>query len=107
MKVYAGRPLDTYEVSGNQLRIHWNIRESSREEMDGSTTAQWEADEAVCDVAASRAEIIEAIIGAEYSAGREFATINNREDDPESYASYQAFRHQAKALADAWLQEAQ
>lgn len=48
--------------------------------------------------------VVASVIGAEYSAGREFAAINNREDDPESYAAYQAFRQQAKALADNWLQ---
>jgi hypothetical protein len=106
MKVSAGRPIDVYEPSGSELRIHWNIIEKTREESDGTTTTYWEADEALCDVAADRATLIETIIGAEYSMGREFAAINNREDDPEAYAAYQAFRAQAKVLADGWLHRA-
>lgn len=103
MKVFAGRPLDTYEASGAELRIHWNIRELERVESDGTVTTYWEADEALCEAAADRSTLIEAIIGAEYSTGREFAVINSRDEDPEAYASYQAFRQQAKALADGWL----
>ena len=44
-------------------------------------------------------ELIEALIASEYSTGREFACINNKEEKPEEYAAYQAFRNAAKDIA--------
>ena len=44
-------------------------------------------------------EITEAIIASEYSTGREFACINNKEEKPEEYAAYQEFREVAKYVA--------
>lgn len=99
MKTYAGRQFDTYEQSGRELRIHWNIIDKGE--------GQFEASEALVDIAASRSQIIEAIISSEYSTGRELATINNRDDDQEAYAEYQAFRTLAKALADGWINREQ
>lgn len=103
MKTYAGQSFETYQVSGQELRIHWNIEEKTKEDTDGQTTTYWEADEALCNVKDSRAKLIEAIIGSVYDTGSEIAVINNKEDKPEEYAEYQAFRVQAKALADGWL----
>jgi hypothetical protein len=92
-----------YDVSGSELRIHWNIEEKTQEGMGGETQTYWQADEALCAVMDSRATLIEKIIAAVYSTGAEIAAINNQEINPEGYAQYQAFRVQAKALADGWL----
>jgi len=104
MKVYSDTQLDTYQVIGKTLRVHWNAEEITREGMDGPETT-WEANEAICSVNDDRSALIEKIIGSIYSVGAEIATINNAENDPEAYAEYQAFRVQAKALADGWLSE--
>lgn len=106
MKVSAGRQFETYEVSGQELRIHWNIVEKTRQEMDGSTVTFWEADEALCSRFDDRATLIEKIIGSQYSTGRELATINNQLTKPDEYAAYQTFRVQVKQLADGWFNRA-
>lgn len=105
MKTQSTREFQVYEVSEQELRIHWDITENSREESDGSTSTYWEAREVVCNTYDNRSTIIEAIISSEYSTGRELSTINNKEDSPEEYLNYQAFRVKAKALADGWLSQ--
>jgi len=50
-------------------------------------------------VDATRADIIEAIIGTKYSAGAEIALTNDRESKSEEYAEYQEFRALAKEIA--------
>ncbi len=102
MKVSAGRQFETYEVSGQELRIHWNIVEKTQQEMDGSTVTFWEADEALCSRFDDRATLIQKIIGSVYSIADEIATINNQLSKPDEYAAYQAFRTQAKQLASGW-----
>lgn len=37
------------------------------------------------------------------TSGAEVALIHNKDTDPQAYAEYQAFRTQAKALADGWV----
>jgi hypothetical protein len=96
MKTKAGYEFETYEVSGSELRIHWDIQEVE----DG-----WEAQEALCNRYDTRNVLIEKIIGAVYSPSAEIATINNKDNKPEQYAEYQAFRTLAKALADGWLNQ--
>jgi hypothetical protein len=98
MKTYANQPFETYAVSGEDLRIHWN--ETSHEK-DGQTV--YEAEEALCNVKDDRGNLISKIIGAVYSPSAEIAAINNKDEKPEEYAEYQAFRAQAKSLADGWL----
>jgi hypothetical protein len=105
MKTYAGQSFKTYESSGQELRIHWDIEEKTREDMDGQTTTYWEANEALCGVADNRGMLISKIIGSVYSTADEIATINNKDNKPEQYAEYQAFRTLAKALADGWLNQ--
>lgn len=102
MKTYSAEQLPTYQVSGQELRIHWDAKEVPAPSMDEPRT-QWEQNEALCDVADSRGQIISAIIRSVYSVDAEFAAINNAEDDPAEYAAFQAFRTQAKLLADGWL----
>jgi hypothetical protein len=103
MKTEAGYQFQTYEPSGHELRIHWNIVQKTKKEMDGETITYWEANEALCNVKDNRSQLIEKIIGSIYSVSDEIATINNKDAKPEEYAAYQAFRDQAKFLADGWL----
>ena len=103
MKTEARYELQTYEVSGQELRIHWNVEQKTKEIMDGEAVIYWEANEALCDRLDDRATLISKIIGSVYTLTDEIATINNKDSKPEEYAEYQAFRTQAKALADGWL----
>jgi hypothetical protein len=102
MKSFSDTQPDVYQVIGDALHIHWNIEEVSAPSMSGPRT-QWAANEATVSVAANRSQIIEAIIGSVFSTGAEIAIINNQSADPSAYAAYQAFRAQAKALADDWI----
>jgi len=98
MKTYASEPFETYALSGQELRIRWNQTSFDK---DGQTV--YEADETVCNFMDSRASLIQKIIGEVYDVGSEIAVINNKENKPEEYAKYQAFRQQAKDLADSWI----
>ena len=101
MKTYAGREFDVYEPSGQELRIHWNIQEVPA--FGDAEGTQWEADEALCSIYDDRATLISKIIHSVYTLDDEIATINNQSTKPEQYEAYQAFRAQAKALADGWI----
>lgn len=105
MKVWSGDKPEVYAVSGQELRIHWDIQEITKEGVDGETETFWEANEALCNRFDSRDTIIEKIIGSVLSSGAEIALINNKEIDPEAYDEYQNFRNQAKLLADGWIAE--
>lgn len=101
MKTQASYEIQPYETSGSELRIHWNIEQQTREEMDGSTVTFWQADEALCGNADSRSQIIEKIMATKYPTyGSEVAALSN---GGESAEAHQALRLQAKALADGWL----
>ena len=91
---------DVYEVSGKELRIHWDITEVTREDPEGKPETFWTAQEALCRVSDVRNVLIEKIMASQYTTGAELAAINNGGED---YEAYQAFRAQAKALADGWL----
>lgn len=103
MKVYADIEPRVYEISGSELRIHWDIQQIEIPDMDGDTKIVWECNEALCNIYDDRSSLIEKIIGVVYSPSAEIATINNQIDDPEAYAKYQSFRTQVKQLADGWL----
>lgn len=103
MKTEAGYEFQTYEASGQELRIHWNIEQKTKKEMGDELFVYWEANEALCNTKDDRAALIQKIIGSVYSVADEIATINNKDRKPEEYAVYQEFREQAKALADGWL----
>ena len=103
MKVNANRKIETYEPSGTEVRIHWDITSGQKEQPDGTLTVEYFADCAVCPTVANRSEIIESIISEVYTTGREFAVINNKETDPVEYQQYQSFRAKAKELADGWI----
>lgn len=99
MKVYSDNALETYQVSGHELRIHWNQRQVQRH--DGELV--WESNEALCNVYDDRAALIQKIIGSVFALPDEIAIVNNQADKPEAYVEYQAFRVQAKQLADGWI----
>jgi hypothetical protein len=101
MKTQASYEIQPYEVSEYELRIHWNIEQKTKEDMDGSTITYWEADEALCDRRDSRGALIEKIMQTSYPTyGAEIAAIRNGGQAAEDH---QALREQAKALADGWL----
>lgn len=103
MKTYSSEQLPTYQVSGQELRIHWDAKEVPAPGMDDEPHTQWEQEEALCNVADSKGQIISSIIRSVYSVDAEFAAINNAEFDPEEYAEFQAFRAQARLLANGWI----
>lgn len=103
MKVYSGDQPKVYSVSGQELRIHWDIQEVQVQNMDDQTESQWVANEALCHIKDSRSALIEKIIGSVHTPGAEIALINNKDTDPDAYAEYQAFRAKAKALANGWV----
>lgn len=102
MKTQSNDQPQVYEVSGQELRVHFNVEQITREGIDGPETF-WQADEALCHVADSRSALIEKIIATKYSVAAEIATINNQATDPVEYSDYQAFRVEAKNLSDGWL----
>jgi hypothetical protein len=101
MKTYSAEQLPTYQVSGQELRIHWDAKEVPVFGMDEPQT-QWEQQEALCNVSDSYGQLVATIIGSVYDHNAEFAAIN---DGGEKYHAYQAFRVQAKALAKGWLDQ--
>lgn len=103
MKYYSQIKPQNYVVSGDELRIYWDIKEVPVTSMNDQPMMQWEANEAVCSVYDNRSQLIEKIIGSVMDTGAEIAAINNRDTDPEEYANYQAFRALAKQLADGWV----
>jgi hypothetical protein len=103
MKTFANHFLETYGVNNLDLYIRWNVVERTEKTPAGETITCWEANEALCKITDDRASLIEKIIGSVYSHAAEIAIINNKETKSEEYAKYQAFRVQAKALADGWL----
>jgi hypothetical protein len=100
MKTYSSEQLPTYQVSGQELRIHWDAKEVPVFGMDEPQT-QWEQQEALCNVSDSRASLIEKIMATKYPTyGAEVAALCNGGDDA---AQHEAFRAQAKSLADGWI----
>jgi len=99
MKVYSDTQLPTYQVIGQSLLIHWDAQQVPAPSF-GEPRTQWEQNEAACDVADSYNQLVAKIIGSVYDYNAEFAAIN---DGGEKYATYQAFRTQAKALANGWI----
>ena len=102
MKTESSHELQAYEVSGQELRIHWGSEQKTRT-MDEETIVYWEANEALCSKSDNRSMLISKIIGSVYSLDDEIAIINNKDRKPQQYAQYQEFRAQAKVLADGWL----
>jgi hypothetical protein len=103
MKVTSSQRLPDYQVSGQELRIHWNAQEvpfESHIPVPGRTS--WIQNEALAGKNDSYSELVSKIIRSIYSIDQEFALINN---GGQAYADYQAFRAQAKALAQGWIDQ--
>ncbi len=103
MKVNASNKLATYQVLGQKLLIHWDEQIIQKEFVVGESVTMYEYNEAEAFVYDDRSQLIEKIIGSIYDTGAEIALINNKEEKPEQYAEYQAFRLKAKELADGWI----
>jgi predicted Mrr-cat superfamily restriction endonuclease len=101
MKVFSDSQLPVYQVIGQTLLVHWDAKEVPAPSM-GEPRTQWEQNEAVCDVADSYAQLVAKIITSVYDHNAEFAAIN---DGGEKYQAYQAFRVQAKSLAQGWVDQ--
>jgi hypothetical protein len=93
---YCTKP-NTYSVSGQDLRICFDIKQG--EDSEGGEV--WTCQEALVNIWASRSQIIEAIMACTYpTPGAEFAAICNGGDD---LAAHEAARVQAKKLAADWI----
>lgn len=103
MITQADNKLPTYQEFGEKLHVNFDEREITVNNMDGTERIAYEYTTAVSLTTASRAQLISDIIYSRYSVGAEFAAINNAQTDTEEYATYQAFRVQAKQLADGWV----
>ena len=87
--------MPAYEVSGGELSIFWD---EQTEQIEDETVYSY----AYCVVSVydDRAAIIEKIMATQYTTGAEIAALSN---GGESAAAHEAFRTEAKALADGWL----
>ncbi len=99
MRTLSDTQPQTYQTLGRKLFINFDIKQ----ETINDQRIQYSYWSAICDITASRAERIEAIISTQYSTAREIATINNQIDKPNEYAIYQELRTLAKQLADEYI----
>jgi hypothetical protein len=92
--------MPAYQVSGGEVTIFWDEQTEQRTtEQNGDETVYSYA-YCVASVYDDRAAIIEKIMATQYTTGAEIAALSN---GGESAAEHEAFRVQAKALADGWL----
>lgn len=99
MKVKSDTLFEKFNVSGQELRVHWNIVEQVNED----EVIEYEAEEALCFALDSREVIIQKIIASKYSLADELAAINNQVEKPEEYTAYQELRVLAKSLATEYV----
>jgi hypothetical protein len=94
------RPEEVQFLQGKKL-INFDIKEVEvKDEMKGEPRVGFEYNQVAVNVSATRADIIEAIISVKYSAGAEIALTNDRAEKADEYAEYQAYRVEAKVIAD-------
>jgi len=97
------RPEEVQFLQGKKL-INFDIKEVEvneiKDELEGETRIGFEYNQVAVNVSATRADIIEAIISVKYSAGAEIALTNDRAEKADEYAEYQAYRVEAKVIAD-------
>lgn len=105
MIVTSDNKPDTYEVSGNELRVHWDIIKAIKPGLDEDFVDIYEYRyrEALCNIFDTKDILISKIIRSIYSIDAELATINNSLTKPEEYEAYQNFRTLAKSLASNWI----
>jgi hypothetical protein len=88
--------MPAYQVSGGEVTIFWDEQTEQREDETVYSYAY-----CVASVYDDRAKVIEKIMATRYpSYGAEIAALSN---GGESAAEHEAFRAQAKALADGWM----
>jgi hypothetical protein len=94
------RPEEVQFLQGKKL-INFDIKEVEvKDEREGEPRVGFEYNQVAVNVSATRADIIEAIIAVKYSAGAEIALTNDKDTKADEYAEYQAYRVEAKAIAD-------
>lgn len=96
MKTQSDKQLPTYDVSGKELRIHWN-----EEVIETDEGLMYKYSEALCNIFDDYSTLVEKIIASQYSPAEEIAVVNN---GGEEYVNYLKFRRLAKRLAD-WKTE--
>lgn len=94
---------ETITKSAGKTHVRYDIEETEFEEMDGTKRTCYDFSYVAIEGELTRAKIIDAIIADEIgSKDAELALINNEiaSAGTEEYASYQAWRLKAKAIAD-------
>jgi hypothetical protein len=98
--------LPNVQIIGKKKAIRWGFQYI---EAEGDDPGRWIYNEVMMPAEASRDEIIDAIIGTQYSKSAELALINNKIASladskltkyAEEYTTYNTARVAAKALAD-------
>jgi hypothetical protein len=87
--------MPAYQVSGGEVTIFWDEEQVEREDETVYSYAY-----CVASVYDDRAAIIEKIMATQYTTGAEIAALSNGGD---AAAEHEAFRAQAKTLADGWM----
>jgi hypothetical protein len=87
--------MPAYQVSGGEVTIFWDEQTEQREDETVYSYAY-----CVASIYDDRAAIIEKIMATQYTTGAEIAALSN---GGESAAEHEAFRVQAKTLADGWM----
>ena len=95
--------LPAYQTFGEKLHINFDERVVIMRNIDDTERTGYEYTTAVSTVFANRNDLIEEIIRSKYTLSAELAVMNNQKEREDSYAEFQAFRAQAKVLADGWL----
>lgn len=103
MLTQTDNKLETYQTFGDKLHVNFDETEITISNLDGTKRPAYEYTTAVSTVYANRDQLIEDIIRSKYALSSELAVMNNQVDRPENYAEFQAFRNQAKSLADGWF----
>lgn len=97
MTIKSFTQLDTYEVSGNFLNIYYDEQPFT----DEQTGEQgWSYEVVRAHITDSYAALVIKIIRSQYSVDDEFAAMN---EGGQRHADFLAFRDQAKALAQGWV----
>jgi hypothetical protein len=92
---------NTYETSGQELRINFNVVEVEREEMNGAKRKVYRGEQVVVHTRATTQQIIETLIASKYTTGAEIA-LSRKDDTDTDKVAYMTFVAQAKSLASGY-----
>ena len=99
MKCYHDSKVPVKQVSGSEVRITFNQVEVAAPSMgDEPARTQWEGEQVIVPVGASKATIIEAIVASRYTVGAEIA-LSRKADYDAAKVEYLAFVAMAKQVA--------